>query len=200
MPVTDKPEEHATPAAEPSAGGASAPAAPAHESRHRGRRARADKAREEEIKALQDRLLRLQADFDNFRKRTLREKEDLYCRANEDLMMELLPVLDHLDLALAAAQARDNADPVAEGFRMVAEQLLSKLGKFGLTPVDAQGVPFDPNLHEAISHLPSADAPESSIIAQVRRGYRLGAQLLRPAQVVVSSGPPAPSPEAGEEA
>jgi molecular chaperone GrpE len=145
-------------------------------------------AGEQEIAALNNRLLRLQADFDNFRKRSLREKDELYRLANQDIMQELLPVLDHLDLALKAVADHGDDQAFVEGVKLVAEQLLSALGKFGMTPVDAAGEEFDPNLHEAISHLPSEDVVENRVIEQVRRGYQLGDRLLRPAQVVVSSG------------
>ncbi len=139
-----------------------------------------------------DRLLRLQADFDNYRKRVLREKEDIYRRANEDLMTEILPVLDHMDLALAAAKSLEGEqNAVAEGFRMVAEQLMTVLGKFGLTAVEAaSGMAFDPNIHEAILHLPSVEIPENGIVSRTRGGYMLSNRLLRAAQVVVSSGEP----------
>ncbi len=145
----------------------------------------------EETKALQDRLLRLQADFENFRKRTLREKTELYKNANEDIMLELLPVLDHVELALDAAE-KHGADPAfMEGFRLVGEQLSSALGKFGLKAIETDTLPFDPNCHEAVSHLPSAEVDEGHIMAVARRGYRLGDQrVLRAAQVVVSSGAP----------
>lgn len=137
-----------------------------------------------------DRFLRLQADFENFRKRTLREKEDLYHRANTDLMEEILPVLDHQDLAFSSLTDEVKADPVVQGFKLVSDQLVTALGKFGLTPIDAEGQDFDPNVHEAISHLPSADVEENHVIVQTRRGYMLANRLLRAAQVVVSSGAP----------
>ena len=155
----------------------------------RSREKEAVKKKDDELKASQDRLLRLQADFDNFRKRTLREKNDLYRRANEDLIAELLPVLDHVEMALASLSSDDPADPAIEGFKLVAEQLATALKKFGLSPIDAEGAEFDHNVHEAISHLPSEDVAENMVIAQVRRGYMLGDNLLRPAQTVVSSGP-----------
>jgi molecular chaperone GrpE len=141
-----------------------------------------------------DRLLRLQADFDNYRKRMMREKADIYRRANEDIMEELLPVLDHLELALAAVAGADQHDSLAKGFKLVGEQLLTVLSKFGLTPIEtSSGVPFDPNVHEAILHMPAAEVPENGIVSRTRAGYMLGGQLLRAAQVVVSSG----APEAG---
>ncbi len=143
---------------------------------------------------LEGRLLRLQADFENFRKRTLREREDLYRRANEDLMLELLPVLDHLELAFHAA-SKEVDHPVVKGFRLVGEQLQQVLQKFGLQPIETEDVDFDPNVHEAIQHLPSEEIPENGVIARTRAGYMLGNRLLRAAQVVVSSGPQDQSPE-----
>jgi len=142
-----------------------------------------------------ERLLRLQADFENFRKRTLREKGEIYRRSNEQVLEELLPVLDHLDIALAAAQEHGADKAFVEGFRLVSEQMLSVLKKFGLIPTDAQGDEFDPNRHEAISHLTSDDVPQNVVMTQVRRGYLLGDKLLRAAQVVVSSGSAAPPEE-----
>jgi molecular chaperone GrpE len=157
----------------------------------------------ESAAALQDRLLRLQADFENFRKRALREKRELARQANEDLVQELLPVLDHLDLAIDAASEHAGGAAFLEGFRLVSDQLLAALARFGVTPVDGTGETFDPNRHEAVSHLASDEVPENKVITQVRRGYSLGDKLLRAAQVVVSSGPvdkgTAGKPEKGED-
>lgn len=148
------------------------------------------------IAELEDRLLRLMADFDNYRKRTAREREELHLRANENLMLQLLPVLDHLSLAIEAARAH-NADGVfLEGFSLVSQQLAETLAKFGLKPINASGAGFDPSVHEAISHMPSADIPENGIVVETRKGYMLGERLLRAPQVVVSSGPAEP-PEDG---
>jgi molecular chaperone GrpE len=148
------------------------------------------------VEQLTDRLLRLQADFDNYRKRVLRDKAELAQRANEDLVLDLLPVLDHLELALDAAAAHGADDAIVKGFRLVAEQFIAVLARFGITPIGADGGLFDHNLHEAVSHIPSVEVPESNIIAQVRRGYLQGERLLRAAQVVVSSGCAAPRDEA----
>lgn len=158
----------------------------------RGSSRRTDKRRlQKEREALEDRLVRLQADFENFRRRTVREKNEVYRMANEDVMLDMLPVLDHLELAMKASEAHEAHDATVEGFRLVGEQLLSVLRKFGLVPVDARGQVFDPVEQEAISHLPFPDVPANHVAEQVRRGYRLGEKLLRPCQVVVSSGPPA---------
>ena len=137
-----------------------------------------------------EKYMRLLADFDNFRKRTLRERKDLFQRANEELIEELLPVLDHLELALAAAEAHKADRGVVDGFKILGEQMLSVFKKFGLTTIESSGGTFDPAVHEAISHLPSDTIPENGVITQVRRGYSLGGKMLRAAQVVVSRGVP----------
>ena len=138
---------------------------------------------------LKDRLLRLQADFENFRKRTLREKNDLYQRANMDLLQELLPALDHFELGLRMAEQHKAEKAVIDGFKLVYDQLMNALKKFGVTPIEAEGQPFDPTFHEAVTHVPSEEQPADTIIAVTRRGYKLGDSLLRASQVVVSSGP-----------
>ena len=141
---------------------------------------------------LQDRLLRLQADFENYRKRMDREKKDWIAFASEKLVLELLPVLDHFELGLADG-AKNGAPPaVTEGFQLICNQLRAALEKTGVQVVDAaEGAAFDPHLHEAISHLPSATVAEGHVVVQTRRGYKLGDKLLRAAQVVVSAGPAA---------
>lgn len=157
----------------------------------------ADDTRQAELETLKDRHLRLQADFDNFRKRIQRERAELELRATGDLVEELLPVLDNFEIGLRAPATQQAAPAVREGFQMVYDQLLTILRKFGVMPFDAGG-PFDPHLHEAVTHVPSPEHPPDVIIAQTRRGYRLGDKLLRAAQVVVSSGPPdtPPAPSA----
>ena len=136
---------------------------------------------------LQDRLLRLQADFDNFRKRTAREKNEWALQANESFIRELLPVLDHFELGFKNADpAKD--DVLIKGFRLVYDQLQAVLKKFGVTTINAVGQPFDPNFHEAIIHLPSPTVPADFVSEQTRVGYSLGNKLIRPAQVVVSQG------------
>ena len=145
-----------------------------------------------DAEVLKDKLLRLQADFDNFRKRTHREKTELFARANEQLMAELLSVVDHFELGMTTAVEHKTDDAVRHGFQLVYDQLIGVLKKFGLTPLDVHSAAFDPHLHEAVTHVPSKEYPTDDIISQVRRGYKLGDKLLRPIQVVVSSGPGAP--------
>lgn len=147
-------------------------------------------------------LLRLRADFENFRKRTRREKEEWTQRCLENLCGDLLTVLDHYDLGLE--NATDIGDETLKGFQMVRDQLGSTLGKYGLSPIVVDGGAFDPNEHEAITHMPSTEVPEGEVVAMTRKGYRLGQRLLRPAQVVVSAGgdaaeaPPADSGDASD--
>ncbi len=141
------------------------------------------------LAAMENRCVRLQADFSNHRTRTLKERDDVWRRAHAELIEELLPALDHMDLALDAAAARPDGKSFQEGFRIVRDQLAAALGKFGLAGFDVVGEEFDHNRHEAIAHTPSQEVEENRVLAQTRKGYLLGERLLRPAQVVVSSGP-----------
>jgi len=141
-----------------------------------------------ELAAAKDRYTRLMADFDNFRKRQLREREEWIKRANEELLGDLLPVIDHLELALKKTDAP--SDPFATGVKMVYDQFFALLDRYGVTPIDAQGKPFDPAFHEALSQMTSATVPANMVLDQFRRGWLLAGRLLRPAQVVVSSGMP----------
>ena len=182
-----KPHSTTSPEAEapPAAGTAVPPgeAAPA---------AGADEAARAEAAALKDRLLRLQADFDNFRKRSLRERGEWAQTASEAIVRDLLPVIDHFELGLKTAEERPTEPAVRDGFKLVHEQLMGVLKKAGLAAVDAHESAFDPHLHEAVAHVPSNEHAADEIVAQTRRGWKLGEKLLRPVQVVVSSGPGAP--------
>ena len=142
-----------------------------------------------ELEALKDRLLRLQADFDNYRKRTARERAEEQQQAAERLILALLPALDHFELGLRNAQTHGGDATLVEGFRMIYQQLLETLKQAGLTPIVVEGQLFNPHEHEAITCVPSEEYPADMVITEARRGYRLGAKLLRPAQVIVSSGP-----------
>lgn len=134
-------------------------------------------------------LLRLQADFENYRKRMAREKLEWIAFASEKLVLDLLPVLDHFELGLADCAKNGAPETFTAGFQLIYNQLLAAIEKAGVQPIDAEGQLFDPNLHEAISTLHSDTVPAEHVLAQTRRGYTIGAKLLRPAQVVVSSGP-----------
>lgn len=147
-----------------------------------------------ELAAMKDKYLRLLADFDNFRKRQTRDREDHSRRATEALILELLPVLDHLELALA--NAPNKAAPLAAGVQMVADQFLATLARFDLKPFQSVGEPFDTARHEAVSEMTSAEVPAHRVLYQLRRGYLLGGRLLRPAQVIISGGPAVAVPSA----
>jgi molecular chaperone GrpE len=148
------------------------------------------------LETLQDQLLRLRADFDNFRRRALREKGEIYEQANSELMLELLPVLDHFQLGLQSAAAHAVDQAVQQGMQLIYDQLIGALAKFGLSPYNTENQPFDPATAEAVNCMPSDAVPEGVVLNQVRCGYMLKGRLLRPAQVIVSSGPPGKTPEA----
>lgn len=140
--------------------------------------------------AAQDRYLRTAADLENFRRRAIREKDELRQFAAGRVLEGLLPVWDNLALALTAAK-QPNADlkGLVGGVEMVLQQLRTALAENGLTEVNPVGKPFDPHQHEAISHQPSAEVPEEHVLTVVRSGFTLNGRLLRPASVIVSSGP-----------
>ena len=141
-----------------------------------------------DLDRFRDLALRSQADFDNYKKRAAREKEDAVKYANTSLLQRLVSILDNFELGLAAAKTESAQSPIYSGMVLVQKQLNDFLEENGLQAIEAEGKKFDPNLHEAISHEPS-DAPEETVIRQARRGYRFKDRLLRPARVVVSSGP-----------
>ena len=142
---------------------------------------------QEAIAELNERIVRLTADFDNFRKRAQREKDEARQFANQGLLEKLLPVLDNFEMALTAVK---DADPsVRDGVQMILDQLLGVLKESGVEPVDAMGQPFDPNLHEALSQEETTEVEEGTVVQQVQRGYKLNDRLVRPARVVVAKAP-----------
>jgi len=140
-----------------------------------------------------DRFLRVTADFDNYRKRAARERQEGIAYANQDLLQKLLPVLDTFEAAgTAAANAQsEDAKAIQAGVNMILQQFKGALSQAGLEEINALGTPFDPTVHEAISQMESADVPEGLVLHQTRRGYRLNGRLLRPASVVVAKAPAA---------
>lgn len=142
----------------------------------------------EERDSLQDRLLRKQAEFENYKKRSERERAEYIQMASADLMRELLNVLDSFDLAVRNASERAADEDMLRGIDLVYKQLLDTLGRFGLKPVEAKGQVFDPNFHQAVTTVASADVPENTVVEELRRGYTLNGRLLRPAMVSVSAG------------
>lgn len=142
--------------------------------------------------ALREMLVRGAADFDNFRKRVIRDKEDARKMANADLVGALIPVLDTMILAQdSARQHHPEAAAVLDGVDMIINQFRNVLREQGVEEINPLGDVFDPNMHESIAHQPSADIEEGKVSFVVRTGYRLNGRLLRPASVILSSGPAA---------
>lgn len=188
IPVTGSPAQEDKPAqnvqaAEPASGsaGPDVPSPPPEQDE--------DDSLQADLDRFRDLALRSQADFENYKKRAAREKEEAIKYANSALLEKLIAIVDNFELGLEAARGEGEDSPVFSGMNMVLKQLMDFLAGQGLQPIDAAGQKFDPNLHEAIAHEPSADVAEGVVIRQTRRGYRMKDRLLRPSSVVVSSGP-----------
>lgn len=138
-----------------------------------------------------ERLLRTTADFDNFKKRAAREKTEAVQYANAGLLQKILPVLDNFEMALMATQSikDEKLASLQSGVLMIQQQLKNALAETGLEEIDATGKPFDPTLHEAVTHQESAEVPEGNVLQQIRKGYKLKERLLRPAAVIVAKLP-----------
>lgn len=138
-----------------------------------------------------DRLVRQTADFENFKKRTTREKQDAIRFANESLLEKLIPALDSFDMALAAAanNQKPSIESLVTGVNMVYAQLKSALAEAGLEEIDAANRPFDSAWHQAVSQQETTELPEGQVLQQLRKGYKLRDRLLRPASVVVAKNP-----------
>ena len=134
---------------------------------------------------------RAAAELDNFRKRTARDLQETVKYANAGLLESLLPVLDNFDYGMAAAKAESEGSNLYVGLIMVLRQVQDFLKDNGVEEISAVGMPFDPNLHEAVAQQPTDTVAEGAVISQTRRGYKLRDRLLRPASVIVSSGPAA---------
>ncbi len=152
---------------------------------------------EEELGALRDKYLRALAEAENVRKRAEREIELARKYGMERFAEALLDVVDNLERAL---EAKGDADALREGVRLTLESWKRVMERFGMERIDAVGHPFDPHHHEALMQAPSEEHPEGVVIAQHVAGYKLGERLLRPARVVVSSGPPAAGTDAEQPA
>ena len=150
----------------------------------------------EERDAARDRFLRSQAELENYRKRVQREREEERRYAALPLLRDLLPGMDNLQRALDAARHTDDLAAMLQGVEMVALQFEEILKRHGAEPITAVGEPFDPNRHEALQQMPSADHPPMTIIDEIERGYRLHDRVIRPSKVIVSVAPPnAAAPE-----
>jgi molecular chaperone GrpE len=144
---------------------------------------------EQESKQNYERLLRVSADFENFKKRSFKEAEEFRKYANELLLLELLTVVDNLERAIQSADSENNAvGCVVEGIEMTRKALLKIFERFSVKLIDAVGKPFDPNFHQAMMQEASDEYPENTIIREFQKGYLLHDRLLRPSMVVVSKG------------
>jgi molecular chaperone GrpE len=146
---------------------------------------------EDQAAAVKDQFLRLTADFDNFKKRTVKEKQQLGETAKSKVFEAMLPALDNFDLAKANLKPEsEEGEKIMSQYQGLYEGLMTILSNQGLTAVDGVGAPFDPNFHEAIMREESADAAEDTILEEFRKGYKLGENtLIRPAMVKVSAAP-----------
>jgi molecular chaperone GrpE len=142
---------------------------------------------EEELAAEHDRLLRTAADFDNFRKRVTREREEAARNAAGPLVKDLIPAIDNLERALAAAPP---GDPLSDGVRMVLKQVEEALARHGVEPRDAMGQVFDPAIHEALATVPAPGTAAGTVVAQHGRAWLQHGRLLRPAMVAVAAPEP----------
>ena len=150
---------------------------------------------ETERNEMRDRMLRIAAEFDNYKKRVRREQTDSDSKARESILRDFLEVVDNLERAVAAVQGTPDIKALQQGVDLVLRLFQNKLERYDVKPLEAKGQPFDPRLHDAISQVPTAEAPPGSVLSEVQKGYRIGGdRLLRPALVVVAV---APSPGAG---
>jgi molecular chaperone GrpE len=133
-----------------------------------------------------DRLLRVSADFENYKKRVAKEKSDLIRYGNDELIKELLPVIDNLERALEHASSERAQEGIQGGVEMTLQQFLEILQRFGVTPIAAEGEPFDPTKHEAVMEQATGDYDPGHVVAELQRGYLLNDRLVRPAKVVVA--------------
>jgi len=136
-----------------------------------------------------DKYIRLYADFENFKKITARNKEELLKYANKDIITDILTVVDHLELALLHARDNGPSDSLAEGVQLTLKELMSVLEKYGVASIDAMGKPFDPTVHHAMSQIESEDAEENTVVKEFRKGYMLKERVIRAALVGVAVRP-----------
>ena len=142
---------------------------------------------QEERDSLYDRLLRKQAEFDNFRKRAERDRAEYLQFASAEMVRELLNALDSFDLAIRNANSDSAAsENMLRWFELIYKQIQDTLGRFGLKPIEARGATFDPQVHQAVTTVPTDSVAENTVVEELRKGYTLNGRLLRPAMVSVA--------------
>lgn len=139
---------------------------------------------EAELKEKSDRILRLQADFENFRRRTAKEKEELAAVITQNILGDLLPLLDNFERAMAVEQT--DGEAFQKGVEMIFTQLREVLDKHGLQSIEAEGQTFDPNFHQAVMRVEDSDAPDGTITQVLQKGYQAKGRVIRPAMVQVA--------------
>jgi molecular chaperone GrpE len=145
-----------------------------------------------ELADLKERYLRLAAEYDNFRKRNLRERQDLLNYANESIVKDLLPVVDNLERAVIHGrkeEQRADSENLLQGVELTHRSLIQILGRFGVVEIEAAGKPFDPQVHEAVRRVVTSEHAPGTIVEVHQKGYRLKDRLLRPAMVAVAGEP-----------
>jgi len=151
--------------------------------------------KEEEVKTLYDKLLRTQAEFENYKKRIEKEKSDLRKYAGEGILREIIHTVDNLEMAIKHASESDQSESISEGMEIILKQFLKSLERFGVKGFVSIGETFDPNRHEAMIQVESAEHEANTIIAESQKGYFLHGRLLRPALVSVTRAPQAEADE-----
>ena len=141
---------------------------------------------EKEYKELYEKYVRLHAEFDNFKKRITKDKEEAIRFANQTLIQEILPFVDNLERSLEHAHEAKNIDALKEGIEMTIRHFLKVLEKYGLEPIKAEGEPFDPNIHEAIMQVETDEVEPDKVVQELQKGYKLHGRVIRPATVTVS--------------
>lgn len=147
-------------------------------------------AKAEECKGLNERYLRLAAEFDNYKRLAQRDQREQVKFGNEQILRELLPVVDNLERAINSAKETSSVDALTQGVELTLKQLIDALTKFGVTAVDSVGLAFDPATQQAVAQVPSDTVPENHVVDEYQKGYLLQDRILRAAMVTVSTGAP----------
>ncbi len=150
-----------------------------------------------QLKEINDRYVRLYAEFENYKKRVNKDKEEIIRYGNESLLYEILPFLDHLEMAMKHA-SNEVSSGLMQGVEITLKELKKTLEKFGLTEIEAEGKPFDPMIHHAMSQVERDDIDDQRVVEEFRKGYMLKDKVLRPSLVAVSKKPSAGRKEEGE--
>ena len=151
---------------------------------------------EEEVKALNDKYLRLAAEFENYKRRNQREQRETARYANENLLRDLLPILDNLERAIESGKGGAGNHGLLQGVELTLKQFIETIGRFGVRQIDSTGTPFDPSCHQAVSRIESDEQETNTVVQEFQRGYWLHDRLLRAAMVAVAMRPGDAAPEA----